>query len=55
MKAMWTKIKHAGKKQKPIHNIVASKQTQKQRKPTNNPHSEDGLFIYLISFNVRQP
>jgi hypothetical protein len=37
MKAMWTKIKHARKNQKPIHNIVESKQIEKQRKATNNP------------------
>jgi hypothetical protein len=31
------KIKHARKKQEPIHNIVESKQTQMQRQATNNP------------------
>jgi hypothetical protein len=37
MKPTWTKIKHARKKQEPIHNIVESKQTQTQRQATNNP------------------
>jgi hypothetical protein len=37
MKAIWTKMKHSGKIQKPIHNILEIKQTQKQRIATNTP------------------
>jgi hypothetical protein len=50
MKAMWTKIQHAHKKQKPTHTMVERKHTQTQSKATKNPppsavgFTHSGLF-----------